>query len=74
MHEDKTIPTGSDVGRIAGTPREIARDPLLSRARKIELLNTLKHHHAAPRHRSVVLEVDVELEKLLELNSLGNQN
>lgn len=74
MQEDKNISVGFDVGRIARTPQEIARDPLLSKARKIELLNTLKHHHAAPRHKGVLRDADLELEKLLELNLLANQN
>lgn len=74
MSEDKNISTSFDAGATARTPKEIAGDPMLSNARKIELLKSLKEHHAAPKDQGILRDADLELEKLLELNSLANQN
>ena len=70
---DKNIPTYFDVGAIARKPSEIAADPTLSNARKIELLKTYKDHNAAPENEAVLRDADLELEKLLKLNSLANE-
>lgn len=69
---DKNIGTSFDVGGVTRKPSEIAADPLLSNARKIELLKAYKEHHAAPEHKGVLRDADLELSKLLELNSLAN--
>ena len=74
MNQDKNILAGFDVGGVARTPQEIAADPMLSNARKIELLKSLKDHHAAPEDKGVLRDADLELEKLLELNSLANEH
>lgn len=70
---DKNIPTYFDVGGVARTPSEIAGDPTLSNARKIELLKSYKDQNAAPEGEGVLRDADLELEKLLKLNSLANE-
>lgn len=70
---EKAIAPGFDVGAVSRRPSEIAADPTLSNARKIELLKSYKDHNAAPEDRGVLREADLELEKLLELNSLANE-
>lgn len=62
-----------DFGAVARSPGEIAADPTLSNARKIELLKSIKDHAAAPQNRGVLRDADLELEKLLKLNSLANE-
>lgn len=69
---DKNILPGFDVGAVARKPSEIAADPTLSNARKIELLKSYKDHHAAPEHKGVLGDADLEMQKLLKLNSLAN--
>ena len=69
---DKNISTSFQAGAVTRTPAEIANDPTLSNARKIELLSSYKEHNAAPADHSVLRDADLELEKLLELNSLAN--
>lgn len=70
---DKNIPIYFDSGAIARTPSEIAGDSTLSNARKIELLKSYKDHHAAPENKGVIRDADLELSKLLKLNSLANE-
>lgn len=74
MSEDKNVSVYFDAGAIARTPSEIANDPTLSNARKIELLKSVKEHHAAPKDQGVLRDADLELEKLLELNSLAHEH
>lgn len=74
MNEDRTISTTFDTGATSPTPQQIAGDPMLSNVCKIELLKSLKEHHAAPKDRGVLRDADLELEKLLELDSIANQN
>lgn len=69
---DKNILPGFDVGSVSRKPSEITADPTLSNARKIELLKSYKDHYAAPEHKGVLRDADLELEKLLRLNSLAN--
>ncbi|AEQ52066.1 hypothetical protein [Pelagibacterium halotolerans] len=71
---DKNIPVYFDVGAIARTPAEIAADPTLSNARKIELLKSLKERHVAPEDKGMLGDADLELDKLLELNALANDH
>jgi len=54
------------------SPAEIARDPTLSHARKIELLETLRDHHAAPANKGVLRGAD--LDKLFKRNSLAKDH
>ena len=69
---DKTIPACFDAGAIAHSPAEIAGDPTLSHARKIELLEILRDHHAAPANKGVLRDADRD--KLLKLNSLAKDH
>ena len=69
---DKTIPACFDAGAIARSPAENAGDPTLSHARKIELLETLRDHHAAPANKGVLRDADRD--KLLKLNSLAKDH
>lgn len=71
---DKNIAPYFDVGAVARKPSEITADPTLSNARKIELLKSYKDHHAAPEHKGVLRDADLELGKLLKLNSLSNDH
>lgn len=70
---DKNISVYFDSGAIARTPAEISADSTLSNARKIELLKSYKEHNAAPKDAGVLRDADLELEKLLKLNSLSNE-
>lgn len=70
---DKNISTSFEQGGVARTPAEIAADSTLSNARKIELLKAYKDHDSAPGDKGVLRDADLELEKLLELNSLANE-
>ena len=70
---DKNISVYFDSGAVARTPAEIAGDPTLSNARKIELLKSYKEHNAAPKDEGVIRDADLELDKLLKLNSLANE-
>lgn len=69
---DRSSPRGFDDGAVARKPAEIMADPMLSNAHKIELLKSFKAHYAAPKHAGVLRAADLELEKLLTLNSLAN--
>lgn len=69
---DKNISTDFDTGAVTRTPAEIANDPTLTNARKIELLKSYKEHNAAVEDQGVLRDTDLELDKLLELNSLAN--
>lgn len=69
---DKNISTYFDSGATVRKPADIVNDPSLSNARKIELLKSFKDHNAAPENRGVLRDADLELEKLLKLNSLAN--
>jgi hypothetical protein len=69
---DKNISTPLGRGGAARTPSDIAGDTTLSNARKIELLKSYKDHNADPGKRGVIRDADLELEKLLKLNSLAN--
>lgn len=71
---DKNISTYFDSGATVRKPADIVNDPSLSNARKIELLKSFKdhNHNAAPENRGVLRDADLELEKLLKLNSLAN--
>ncbi|MEQ8447220.1 MAG: hypothetical protein RIB57_15155 [Pelagibacterium sp.] len=71
---DKTVSVYFDAGAVARTPAEIAGDPTLSNARKIELLKSLKAHNAAPESKGVLRDADLERGKLLELNTLANDH
>jgi hypothetical protein len=71
---DKNISQNFDSGGVTRTPAEIAADPTLSNARKIELLKAMKDHHAAPSDKGVLRDADLEMDKLLKLNSLGDQH
>lgn len=73
MPDDKNIAVYMDVGAIRRTPAEIAADPMLSNARKIELLKSYKEQHAGPGNRGVIRDADMETAKLLKLNSLANE-
>ncbi|WP_196257822.1 hypothetical protein [Pelagibacterium limicola] len=73
MADNKNISTYFDSGAVTRKPSDIAADPMLSNARKIELLKSYKDHHAAPEHKGVLRDADLELEKLLKLNSLANE-
>ncbi|WP_332716522.1 hypothetical protein [Pelagibacterium mangrovi] len=68
MNEDRDASVYFNAGAIARTPEEIAGDPTLSNARKIELLKSLKEHHAAPQDKDMQRAADLELAKLLKLN------
>lgn len=70
---EKAIKPGFDFGKVSRRPSEISADPTLTNARKIELLKSYKDHHAAPEDRGVLREADLEIEKLLKLNSLANE-
>lgn len=74
MSDDKNVPVYFNSGAVSRTPGEIANDPALSNARKIELLKAVKDHHAAPKDKGVLRDADLELEKLLELNSLAHEH
>lgn len=68
---DKNIPVYFDAGAVVRTPAEIAGDPTLSNARKIELLKSVKERNAAPENQGVLRDADIELDKLLKLNTLA---
>lgn len=70
---EKAIKPGFDFGKVSRRPSEISADPSLTNARKIELLKSYKDHNAAPDDRGVMREADLEIEKLLKLNSLANE-
>ncbi|GGA46391.1 hypothetical protein [Pelagibacterium lentulum] len=73
MATDKNISTYFQAGGVRRSPKDIAQDSTLSNARKIELLRSYKYHHAAPKHKAVIRDVDLELSKLMKLNSLANE-
>lgn len=70
---DKNIPIYFDNGAVIRSPEEIANDPALSEARKIELLKEAKHHKNAPENKGVIKDDDLEGDQLLKLNSLANE-
>lgn len=70
---EKAIKPGFDFGKVSRRPSEISADPTLTNARKIELLKSYKDLNAAPDDRGVMREADLEIEKLLKLNSLANE-
>lgn len=69
---DKNIPVYFDNGAVTRSPSEIVSDPSLSNERKIELLKSYKAHGSAPANKGVLRDADLELDKLLKLNSLAN--
>lgn len=71
---EKTVSTYFDAGAVVRSPALIASDPTLSNTRKIELLKSIMEHHAAPEHSGVLRDADLELSKLLHLNSRPQQH
>ncbi|WP_404403002.1 hypothetical protein [Pelagibacterium halotolerans] len=47
------------------TPMDIARDPILSNARKIELLKSIKEHNAGAKDPAIIRDADLALEEML---------
>lgn len=72
MADDKNISTYFEGGGVTRSPGEIVNDPDLSKERKIELLKRYKEGGEVT-DRAVLRDADLELDKLLKLNSLANE-
>ncbi|MCD7060176.1 hypothetical protein [Pelagibacterium xiamenense] len=66
QHHSTSIP--SQVTRVRRTPAEIAHDPTLSNARKIELLKSIKEHNAGAKDPAIIRDADLALEEMLRFS------
>lgn len=61
-----THDTPQDDGQPRHGPAEIAADPTLTTARKIELITSYKEHHAGPHDDEAREAADREIARLLQ--------